>query len=78
VPSETLEQVRLPEIADVVVDAAALVPMRDQPHIVCQYQQKDDAEEYLEKLHRFIPDRPDPLQQDGPTLEIVLAASRPG
>ena len=57
-PSETLEQMRLPKIADVVVDATTLVPMRDQLDIAYQYQQKDGAEEYFERLHRFISDRP--------------------
>jgi hypothetical protein len=49
---------RLPKIADVIIDTATLVPMRDRPDIACQDQQKDDAEKYLERLHRFIPDGP--------------------
>ncbi len=41
--SEFLEQMRLPEIADVVIHPAALVPARYRPDVARQHQQKAEA-----------------------------------
>ncbi|GLR88764.1 hypothetical protein GCM10007857_54770 [Bradyrhizobium iriomotense] len=51
-PAEALKQMRLPKIADVVVDAAALVPMRDQPDVAGQHGEKNNRETYFNGSHR--------------------------
>ena len=44
---------RLTQIADVVIDAAALVPMRDQPDVARQHHKKHDRETDLDGSHRL-------------------------
>ena len=51
IEAELLEQMRLPQIADVVIDPAALAPARDGPDVAGQHQQKAEAANGFEKFH---------------------------
>ena len=46
--AEPLEQMRLPQIADVVIDAAALAPARDVSDVARQHQQEAETAEQPE------------------------------
>src|SRR2546430_1932293 len=46
---------RLPEIADVVIDAAALAPARDRESIAREHSKEEDADNDPGKLHVWVP-----------------------
>jgi len=48
---EPLEQMRLPEIADVVIDCAGLGPGGDRPDIAGQHHQKAEAAVDRQEFH---------------------------
>src|SRR5262245_49365283 len=51
---EALEQMRLAQIADVVIDAAAFVPARDRQNIADENAKEEDADDDLCKLHEVV------------------------
>lgn len=50
---EFLEQMSLPQIADIVVNAAAFAPVRYRPHIAGEDGEQCETTENLEIFHRF-------------------------
>ena len=68
--AESLEQMRLPQIADVVVDAAAFAPARDRPDVARQHQKATEAAEQSDIF--ICPCRTRPPQ----VLFLLLKASR--
>jgi len=53
--SEPLEQVGLPQVADVVEDAARLVPARHRPQIAGENQQAKQAADGFQGIHLVRP-----------------------
>jgi hypothetical protein len=49
--AEALEQMRLPQIADVVIDAAGLGPARHRPDLAREQQQAEQAANDLQRFH---------------------------
>src|ERR1700749_2608276 len=64
---ESLEQMSLPQITDVVVDAATFIPARHRPDVARQHQKAYEAAGNLQIMHRVIPAR---------GVQVVVAKSR--
>src|ERR1700733_5469962 len=52
-----LEQMSLPQIADVVVNAAAVIPARHRPYIAGQHRKTYEAAGNFQMMHRVVPAR---------------------
>ncbi|MGY4485943.1 hypothetical protein ACVWWR_005134 [Bradyrhizobium sp. LM3.2] len=53
--TEPLEKMRLPQVADVVIDAAVLIPSQHRPEMAGQHREKQDGEDGfagMDFLHR--------------------------
>jgi hypothetical protein len=55
--AKSLEQMRLPEVADIIIDAAGLNPARYRPDIADQYDEEADCTEDLQEFHLCLGDR---------------------